>query len=101
MDQHAQYEIRQYATLIGNEIVSKWCPIAWEAFCDYRLNSTHLSNQETILIRLCISGSADAAREYLIANQLLFLSDDAWKKSRELNEIEMKLRMFGIEPTWE
>src|SRR5262245_24465366 len=27
MDEHSQLEIRQYATVIGDEIVSKWCPI--------------------------------------------------------------------------
>ncbi|MHB9041560.1 MAG: FAD-dependent thymidylate synthase, partial [Melioribacteraceae bacterium] len=39
MDSHAQLEIRSYANVIGNEIVSKWCPIAWEAFKDYRMNA--------------------------------------------------------------
>jgi thymidylate synthase (FAD) len=27
MDSHAQYEIRQYANVIGREIVSRWCPV--------------------------------------------------------------------------
>ncbi len=35
MEAHAQYEIRTYAAAIGNEIVSKWCPIVWKAFQDY------------------------------------------------------------------
>jgi len=34
MDDHAQLEIRSYANIIGNEIVSRWCPIAWEAFVE-------------------------------------------------------------------
>ena len=37
LDEHAQVEIRSYAKVIGYDIVSKWCPVAWEAFLDYRL----------------------------------------------------------------
>src|SRR5437588_577688 len=44
MDSHAQYEIRSYANTIGHEIVSKWCPLSWEAFKEYRLNSCLLSD---------------------------------------------------------
>jgi thymidylate synthase (FAD) len=32
MDNHAQWEIRQYAGVIGNEIVSQWVPSTWAAF---------------------------------------------------------------------
>jgi len=32
MDAHAQWEIRQYANVIGQEIVARWVPMAWEAF---------------------------------------------------------------------
>lgn len=32
MDSHAQLEIRQYATVIGSEIVACWVPVTWEAF---------------------------------------------------------------------
>jgi hypothetical protein len=31
MEEHAQLEINRYATVIGNEIVRRWCPLAWEA----------------------------------------------------------------------
>lgn len=34
MDAHAQWEIRQYADIIGNEIVAPWVPWTWEAFND-------------------------------------------------------------------
>src|SRR3989344_8670183 len=36
MDSHAQKEIREYATVMGNEIVKRVAPIAYEAFEDYR-----------------------------------------------------------------
>ncbi len=37
MDSHAQLEIRQYATTIGQQIVQPLFPLVWEAFVDYRL----------------------------------------------------------------
>jgi len=46
MDNHAQLEIREYANIIGNEIVSKWVPIAWKSFLDYRVNAIKFSSEE-------------------------------------------------------
>lgn len=43
MDSHAQKEIREYATIMGEEIVRRVAPIAYEAFKDYRLNAVNLS----------------------------------------------------------
>ena len=43
MDSHAQLEIREYATVIGQEIVKPLFPLAWEAFEDYRLGAVYLS----------------------------------------------------------
>lgn len=43
MDSHAQWEIRQYANIIGNQIVAKLFPVCWQAFLDYRLNATTLT----------------------------------------------------------
>lgn len=44
-DSHAQYEIRVYANIIC-EIVRKWCPLAYQAFEDYRLNAKQFSASE-------------------------------------------------------
>jgi thymidylate synthase (FAD) len=46
LDEHAQWEIRQYARIIAG-IVRVWLPLTWEAFCDYVLNAVSLSVQET------------------------------------------------------
>lgn len=46
MDSHAQLEIRQYATTIGEQIVKPLFPHVWEAFEDYRLNAMTLSHIE-------------------------------------------------------
>jgi len=57
MDEHAQYEIRAYSEIIGKEILSRWCPIVWEAFLDYRLNALPLSGLEIEIIREIAAGA--------------------------------------------
>lgn len=53
MDSHAQKEIRDYATIIGEQIVAKLFPLTWEAFCDYRLSSLSLSRlDQEVMVRL-------------------------------------------------
>lgn len=50
MDGAAQKEIRDYANIIGTEIVAKLFPVCWEAFLDYRLNARTFSAQELAII---------------------------------------------------
>jgi thymidylate synthase (FAD) len=50
MDSHAQYEIRVYANAIA-EIVKAWCPLAYEAFEDYKLHAVRFSKQERLVLR--------------------------------------------------
>lgn len=47
---NAQQEIREYAEVIS-EIVRRWVPRTWEAFCDYRLNAVTLSAPEIRAMR--------------------------------------------------
>lgn len=94
MDSHAQYEIRQYATLIGEQIVSQWVPSVWEAFKDYRLNATRLSGLEKELLRLLIAGKQAAARDWLIEQG--WFNPKTGKKSREAKEVESKLEDLGL-----
>jgi thymidylate synthase (FAD) len=49
MDSHAQLEIRMFAEQIA-DIVKVWCPFAWEAFEDYRLEGQHFSRMEMSLL---------------------------------------------------
>lgn len=53
LDPHAQHEIRQYAQAIA-EIVRAWCPLAWEAFVDYRLEARTFSRQEIAALKTMI-----------------------------------------------
>ncbi len=100
MDEHAQEEIRAYALVIGNEIVSRWCPIAWQAFKDYRLNSTLLSALEMDIVRYL--AVADRGSGIRLAEQYGWLArDDAGiKPNRERAEAEHKLITLGFRPPW-
>jgi len=51
MDGHAQQEIREYATCIGEQIVSKLFPMTWEAFTDYQVNAISLTRLEIEAIK--------------------------------------------------
>lgn len=102
MDDHAQWEIRQYAETIGNEIVSRWTPIAWEAFLDYRLRSLDLSSIEQDIIRSLAAGQVDDAAARAAAHGLLARNDEGLlKRNRERSELERKLRQLGFAIPWE
>jgi thymidylate synthase (FAD) len=100
MDDHAQLEIRSYATIIGNEIVSRWCPIAWEAFSDYRLSSLSLSRIEVEVIKALVGGRPSDAVG--IVTEAGFLSKDGKPvgKNRERHELEEKLASLGFSIPW-
>ncbi len=100
MDSHAQYEIRAYAEVIGNEIVSKWCPAAWEAFMDYRFNSKNLSGIEMSVIKEVAAGNHDKAGKILEDLGLLKYRDGKRLRNRERNELEEKLEMMNLPVPW-
>jgi thymidylate synthase (FAD) len=100
MDAHAQYEIREYAQLIGREIVSKWVPLTWEAFLDYRLNSLYLSDPETRLVALLAQGRSDEAVHFLHEKKWLVEQQAGVKESREAVEFKAKLHRMGMPVPW-
>ncbi len=100
MDRHAQEEIRSYATVIGERIVSAWCPFAWEAFVDYEVESTSLSRIERTVMRLLNAGQREAAVLELERAGLLRKKGDDLVRNRERAELEAKLRDFRIEIPW-
>jgi len=101
MDAHAQLEIRSYANVIGNEIVSKWCPLAWEAFVDYRLKAIRFSRLEIEVLKYLLNANMTGAKDYLISQKLLTIDEDRTKRSREFVELQAKLKMAGFEVDWE
>ena len=103
MEGHAQQEIREYATVIGEKIVSRWVPFAWEAFLDYRLNATTLSRDAMALLGFAARGEREAARAYA-AERGLATADPVtggWKLGREARELVETLASLGIASPWE
>ncbi len=100
MDSHAQHEIRQYASLIGQEIVSKWVPATWEAFNDYRTNSMSLSSQEIRLISILVKGDQGLALAEAKEMGWLLEKGGEWKPGREAREIIPKLEQLGLTAPW-
>jgi thymidylate synthase (FAD) len=97
MDPHAQFEIREYARTIGEEIVAKWVPNVWEAFRDYRLQSFSMSRLETDIVRMLVAGEESNVRGYLEAEKLYRMKDGAVVLSGELKELIGKLARLGLE----
>jgi thymidylate synthase (FAD) len=101
MDSHAQKEIRDYATVIGEEIVAKWVPLTWEAFLDYRFNATGLSRIESDLLAAIGGGDQDAALRIAIEAGWLVEGKGGWKKHREREEFTDKLNQWNLAVPWD
>lgn len=87
LDSHAQYEIRVYGEAMA-EMVKNICPIAWEAFEDYKLHSLMLSRLE---IKTLSGFLGKELREALLDGRY---TDDAFKlfqNKREKEEFVEKL----------
>ena len=100
MDNKAQLEIRSYANVIGHEIVSRWCPLTWEAFLNYRFRGLSLSREKIAIIRECVSGNAKKAVDLAIEYGLLVQKEEGLKTTLELREIEAKLNALNIVIPW-
>jgi thymidylate synthase (FAD) len=101
MDEHAQEEIRAYANVIGEQIVAKWVPVAWEAFLDYRRGATGLSRLESAILAALASGDREGAEA--IAGEGGFLSrgeDGRLRPTLEGRELEEKLERLGLRAPW-
>jgi len=77
-------QIRQYATIIGEQIVAPLFPKTWKAFQDYRLGAMRLS-----------------ALDIAVAQSVVTTGKPVWpdgwtKKSRERAECVAKLAKLGL-----
>lgn len=98
MDSHAQLEIRSYANTMG-EILSKWVPLSWAAFVDYRLNALTLSARDKAVIKaLNESDFSDNAKN--LAAAYGWLKEGKPAKNREREEFEYKLVDLGMSIPW-
>ena len=100
MDPHAQLEIREYATTIGEEIVKRWCPVAWEAFLDYRVNSMDFSEPELACLAQIATGNHEGAITVALGRGLLRERAGERKPTREGDEFAEKLSKLGFEVPW-
>ncbi len=102
MDEHAQYEIRQYARIIGEEIVQRWVPLTWEAFQDYVFNAQTFSRLELEILKALYAGQKEAAVKLAQSYGWLELREDGTVKSNiERLEFENKLKNLNIPIPWD
>lgn len=80
LDPHAQWEIRVYAEAMA-QIVKQVVPVAWEAFEDYILHSSHLSRYETEIVKEIVNTTSINLEE---------LAKEKGLKGRELTEFLSK-----------
>jgi len=97
LSSRAQHEIREYANVIGWRIVKEWCPVAWEAFQDYRLSGLKLSATEVELVGHMVRGEQRLALD--VAKQAGWL-DTKGKPRREAQEVDAKLGKLGMTAPW-
>lgn len=96
MDSHAQFEIRQYAKVLGYQIVKEWVPTVWEAFVDYQLQSYTLSRMEKLLVRMLLERSIHTPNTLSVEQTTEFIkslceSSGIELTQREINEFVERL----------
>ncbi len=103
MDSHAQKEIRDYATIIGEQIIKPLFPIAWEAFEQYRLNALNLTQLDVEVIaeinRQTISRKCPLPwRDKVEFGFASTIWPEEWQveKCRERDECIAKLKRLGL-----
>ncbi len=102
MDPHAQKEIRDYATVIGQEIVARWVPLTWEAFQDYRMGAVVYSRIEHEIMAAIGGGDLDGARA--IATEAGWMKPSkkgGLVRHRERMELTAKLQRLNLTVPWE
>jgi thymidylate synthase (FAD) len=96
MDKHAQWEVRQYANVIGG-IVSQLFPICWQAFLDFRLNAKTFSSLDLRQIQRILSvGGLLPMDEQRFFEFCLIDEWDASSKNSERDEFIVKAKSLGL-----
>lgn len=101
MDSHAQLEIREYATTMGQQIVRPLFPLVWEAFIDYRMEAMFLTRLDREVIVRLMARLAAAGGRVATEEDFLAVQDPSWvdmKRNRERDECREKLVRLGILP---
>jgi thymidylate synthase (FAD) len=100
MDSHAQWEIQQFANAIA-EFVKEKCPIAWEAYVDYKQNAVNFSGPDMSFLNHIIAENSKsgltlksviAQEKALWENETKFLN--RWNLTKtEYNELLTKFNL--------
>ncbi len=98
MDSHAQTEIRDYATVIGEQFIAKLFPNCWEAFVDYRLNALTLHGQEIQTVAKAMASWFSDGISFSEREHWMKFLPEQWKASRcrERDEFFEKLIRLGL-----
>jgi len=100
MDSHAQLEIRNYATAIGEQIVKPLFPVVWEAFQDYRMSAMFLTRLDCgVVQRLTANAASSGDAPPFSEDAFLAAQDPTWEsltRSRERDECRSKLQRLGL-----
>lgn len=93
MDSHAQKEIRDYATIIGEQIVKPLFPLVWEAFEDYRLGAMQLTRLDVEMMQ-----HLNLHEDFNRACGESPFAENGWHKDkcRERDECKTKLERLGL-----
>jgi thymidylate synthase (FAD) len=100
MDPSAQQEIRDYANVIAEEVLRRWCPIVYEAFRDYYQNSLPLTRLDQAIIREIGAGRLEEATRLAREFGILNFGDHGPTRNRERQELEAKLKALNLLIPW-
>lgn len=84
-DEHAQFEIRQYANVMAG-MVKRVCPLAFEAWVDYDFHGAHLSRAERELLSALVQHEKTDADGELVGTGFRHDWNDYDLSSREIDE---------------
>jgi len=88
LDEHAQWEIREYARVIAG-IVKEWLPITWEAFDDYVRGGMDFSRQEQAILSMMINTGI------MTEEEIEFNGKDLNMSKNEINDFIKKVDLLG------
>lgn len=103
MDSHAQKEIRDFATVIGEQIIAPLFPEVWSAFCDYRLGGMFLTSLDKEALKAMsmhfdfqFSLVRSDLEGHIKSNPADFPADWSKEKCRERDEFIGKMQTLGL-----
>jgi thymidylate synthase (FAD) len=100
MDGNAQLEIRNYAAVIGDEILRRWCPATWHAFKEFQINQLVFGETEQRLLKLIVANKRRDADRLARKNGFIIGGSNAVQLSGECREFLKKLELLGVANPW-